>query len=243
MHHLKCSRVKGFEQMQLNFVAVIMWIQRCSACAGLVLSCMFLGDFLRPLVSSCSTKILPVWVVFTAFSLYALMMATSRSLPPHASTQPQNTNLPFFLLIIWRKYVAEKQSPWVFSLNLKTAHIRHNKEPGYDGRYKTFKTWHSGLFMSQFRHFNAPFVTRSVFMNAVRFRFYGFIPCFSSNTCSCTQDTQQEVDVPEAQTENRRSLTVEADTADVLEQLLPSSQVHLGADTGVLWTQVPLHVV
>lgn len=39
------------------------------------------------------------------------------------------------------------------------------------------------------------------------------------------------------------SLTVEAYTADVLEKLLPSSQVHLGADAGVLRTEVPLHVV
>ena len=40
-----------------------------------------------------------------------------------------------------------------------------------------------------------------------------------------------------------RPLTVEADVADVLEQFLPSCQVHLGADAGVLRTQVPLHVV
>lgn len=40
-----------------------------------------------------------------------------------------------------------------------------------------------------------------------------------------------------------RSLTVEADAADVLEEFLPSGQVHLGADAGVLGTQVPLHVV
>lgn len=38
-------------------------------------------------------------------------------------------------------------------------------------------------------------------------------------------------------------LTIEADTADVLEEFLPSSQIHLGADAGVLWTQVSLHVV
>lgn len=38
-------------------------------------------------------------------------------------------------------------------------------------------------------------------------------------------------------------LTIEADTADVLEQFLPSSQIHLRADAGVLWTQVSLHVV
>lgn len=39
------------------------------------------------------------------------------------------------------------------------------------------------------------------------------------------------------------SLTVEADAADVLEQLLASGHVHVGADARVLWTQVPLHVV
>lgn len=39
------------------------------------------------------------------------------------------------------------------------------------------------------------------------------------------------------------ALTVEADAADVLEELLAPGQVHVGADAGALRTQVPLHVV
>lgn len=38
-------------------------------------------------------------------------------------------------------------------------------------------------------------------------------------------------------------LTVEADAADVLEQFLPSGELHVRADPRVLRTKVPLHVV
>lgn len=39
------------------------------------------------------------------------------------------------------------------------------------------------------------------------------------------------------------ALTIEANAADVLEELLPSSQFHLRTEASVVGTQVPLHVV